>query len=427
MIDKVREEGQYQGSTPLKVAGKMAFPPIRPARRTERIEYAVRDIVVTAEEAARRGKELLFLNIGDPIQYDFFTPRPIVEAACKAMLENLTGYSASAGVDEAIEAIRREARRAGIEPVDIFITTGASEAIDFALTALVNSGDNVLVPYPGYPLYTAILAKLEAEPNPYYLREEAGWQPDPEEIEAKVNERTRAIVLINPNNPTGAVFSREVLLAIAEIARRHRLVILSDEIYDKLVFDGDRHHSIAALAPDVPVVTFNGLSKCYLAPGFRIGWGIVSGPAEVVSDYIEAIHKLARARLSTSHPKQYAIPVALEGDQSHLPAVLEKLRRRRDLTYKMLNEIPGISCVKPRGAFYAFPRIEIPGVSDREFVRELILETGVVVVHGSGFGEVPGTAHFRVVFLPPEEVLERAYTRLAEFAERFFRRRGLTV
>ncbi|OAQ20009.1 aminotransferase class I/II-fold pyridoxal phosphate-dependent enzyme [Thermosulfurimonas dismutans] len=400
------------------------FPSVKPARRTEKIEYAVRDIVLTAQEAARRGRELLFLNIGDPIQYDFETPRPLIEATYRAMCENLTGYSASSGVDEAIEAIRNEARRHGFEPVDIFVTTGASEAIDFALTALVNAGENVLVPYPGYPLYTAILAKLEAQPNPYYLKEEDGWQPDPEEIEAKINENTRAIVLINPNNPTGAVFSREILEAIVEIARRHHLVILSDEIYDKLVFDGQKHYSIAALAPDVPVVTFNGLSKCYLAPGFRIGWGIVSGPKEVVEDYIEAIHKLARARLSTSHPKQYAIPVALDGDHDHLPQVLEKLRRRRDLTYKMLNEIPGISCVRPEGAFYAFPRIEVPGVSDREFVRELILETGVVVVHGSGFGQVPGTAHFRVVFLPPEEVLFKAYTRLAEFAEKFFRKYG---
>jgi len=407
--------------------GKMGeIPLVKPARRTENIEYAVRDIVLTAQEASRRGRELLFLNIGDPIQYDFETPRPLIEATYRAMCENLTGYSASSGVDEAIEAIRKEARRQGVEPVDVFITTGASEAIDFALTALVNTGEKVLVPYPGYPLYTAILAKLEAYPNPYYLKEEDGWQPDPEEIEAKVDKDTRAIVLINPNNPTGAVFSREILEAIAEIARRHHLVILSDEIYDKLVFDGEEHHSIAALAPDVPVVTFNGLSKCYLAPGFRIGWGIVSGPRKALEDYIEAIHKLARARLSTSHPKQYAIPVALNGEPHHLPQVLEKLRRRRDLTYKMLNEIPGISCVQPKGAFYAFPRIEVPGVSDREFVRELILETGVVVVHGSGFGQAPGTAHFRVVFLPPEEVLLKAYTRLAEFAEKFFRKYGFS-
>ncbi len=401
--------------------------PIKPALRTENIEYAVRDIVLVAQEAKKKGKKLLFLNIGDPIQYDFRTPMALVEATYQAMCENLTGYSASEGVDEAIEAIRKEAREKGIEPTDIFITTGASEAIDFALTALVNEGENVLVPFPGYPLYTAILAKLRAEANPYYLDEENAWQPDLADIEAKINERTRAIVLINPNNPTGAVYSEEVLRGIVEIARRHNLVVFSDEIYDKLVFDNKRHISIASLDKELPMVTFNGLSKCYLAPGFRIGWGIVSGPWELVKDYVEAIHKLARARLSTSHPKQYAIPVALNGNQTHIKEALDKLQRRRDLTVEMLNDIPGISCVKPEGAFYAFPRLDIPGVSDREFVRELIAETGVVVVHGSGFGQRPGTAHFRVVFLPPEEVLEEAYTRIRDFMKGFLARKGLKV
>ena len=398
------------------------FRPIKPALRTQNIEYAVRDIVLVAQKAREKGKKLLFLNIGDPIQYDFRTPMPLVEATYQAMCENLTGYSASEGVDEAIEAIRQEARNHGIEPTDIFITTGASEAIDFALTALVNEGENVLVPFPGYPLYTAILAKLGAEANPYYLDEENGWQPDLADIEAKLNERTRAIVIINPNNPTGAVFSEETLRGIVEIAREHNLVIFSDEIYDKLVFDGKKHISIASLDPEIPMVTFNGLSKCYLAPGFRIGWGIVSGPWDLVKDYVEAIHKLARARLSTSHPKQYAIPVALNGNQAHLQEVIQKLQRRRDLTVEMLNDIPGISCVKPEGAFYAFPRIEIPDISDREFVKELIAETGVVVVHGSGFGQKPGTAHFRVVFLPPEEVLEEAYSRIRDFMKKFLER-----
>ncbi|OAG27775.1 aminotransferase class I/II-fold pyridoxal phosphate-dependent enzyme [Thermodesulfatator autotrophicus] len=404
---------------------KRDFEPIKPAKRTENIEYAVRDIVLVANEARKKGKELIFLNIGDPAQFDFRTPAPIIEATYQAMCENLTGYSASEGVDEAICAIRKEARKQGIEPVDIYVTTGASEAIDFALTALVNEGENVLVPYPGYPLYTAILAKLGAEPNPYYLDEENEWQPDLADIESKVNKKTRAIVIINPNNPTGAVYSEETLRGIIDIARRHQLVIFSDEIYDKLVFDGAKHISIASLDPDVPVVTFNGLSKSYLAPGFRIGWGIVSGPWEVVKDFVEAIHKLARARLSTSHPKQYAIPVALNGNQSHLKEVIEKLERRRDLTYEMLNDIPGISCVKPKGAFYAFPRIDIPGVSDKEFVKELIAETGVVVVHGSGFGQKPGTAHFRVVFLPPEDLLEKAYERIKDFMKKFLARRGL--
>ncbi|AEH43928.1 tyrosine/nicotianamine aminotransferase [Thermodesulfatator indicus DSM 15286] len=404
---------------------KRDFEPIKPAKRTENIEYAVRDIVLVANEARKKGKELIFLNIGDPAQFDFRTPEPIIEATYQAMCENLTGYSASEGVDEAICAIRKEARKAGIEPSDIYVTSGASEAIDFALTALVNEGENVLVPYPGYPLYTAILAKLGAEPNPYYLDEENEWQPDLADIEAKINEKTRAIVIINPNNPTGAVYSEETLRGIIDIARRHQLVIFSDEIYDKLVFDGAKHISIASLDLEVPVVTFNGLSKSYLAPGFRIGWGIVSGPWEVVKDFVEAIHKLARARLSASHPKQYAIPVALNGNQGHLKEVIEKLEKRRDLTYEMLNDIPGISCVKPKGAFYAFPRIDIPEVSDREFVKELIAETGVVVVHGSGFGEKPGTAHFRVVFLPPEDLLKKAYTRIKDFMKKFLARRGL--
>ena len=400
--------------------GKMDLSPIKPARRTENIEYAVRDIVLVAQEAAKAGKELLFLNIGDPIQYDFDTPRHLIEATYQAMLERRTGYSASEGVDEAIEAIRQEARTKGFEPADIFITSGASEAIDFALTALVNEGENVLLPFPGYPLYTAIVAKLGAEARPYYLDEEKAWQPDIDDIVRKIDEKTRAIVIINPNNPTGALYPRETLEQIVEIARQHNLVIMSDEIYDKLVFDGREHVSIASLAGELPVVTFNGLSKCYLAPGFRIGWGMVSGEWDLIRDYIEAIHKLARARLSASHPKQYAIPPALQGEQDHIAEVVSRLERRRDLTVEMLNDIPGISCVPPEGAFYAFPRINLD-ISDRDFVCDLIRETGVVVVHGSGFGQRPGTAHFRVVFLPPEEVLEKAYARIREFMKRYLR------
>ncbi|QIJ72864.1 aminotransferase class I/II-fold pyridoxal phosphate-dependent enzyme [Thermosulfuriphilus ammonigenes] len=398
----------------------MDLSPIKPARRTENIEYAVRDIVLVAQEAAKAGKELLFLNIGDPIQYDFDTPRHLIEATYQAMLERRTGYSASEGVDEAIEAIRQEARAKGFEPADIFITSGASEAIDFALTALVNEGENVLLPFPGYPLYTAIVAKLGAEARPYYLDEEKAWQPDIDDIVRKIDEKTRAIVIINPNNPTGALYPRETLEQIVEIAREHNLVIMSDEIYDKLVFDGREHVSIASLARELPVVTFNGLSKCYLAPGFRIGWGMVSGEWDLIRDYIEAIHKLARARLSASHPKQYAIPPALQGEQDHIAEVVSRLERRRDLTVEMLNDIPGISCVPPEGAFYAFPRINLD-ISDRDFVCDLIRETGVVVVHGSGFGQRPGTAHFRVVFLPPEEVLEKAYARIREFMKRYLR------
>lgn len=392
---------------------------ITPARRTRDITYAVRDVVVLADQVARTGKEMLYLNIGDPNKFDFQTPTHIVEATYRAMRENYNGYSPSSGVEEARQAIRDEAGRKGITNIlDIFVTTGASEAIDICLTALVNDGENVLIPSPGYPIYSAILHKLNAEPRFYYLDEENGWQPDLADIAARIDDKTRAIVIINPNNPTGALYPEEILRGIIELAREHNLVIFSDEIYDKLVLDGKEHIATASLDPDAAVLTLGGLSKNYLVPGFRIGWGIISGREEELREYIEAANKLIRARLCANHPGQWAIRPALEGDQSHLVETREKLTHRRDLTVEMLNQVPRITCVKPEGAFYAFPRLHIEE-SDDQFVRELIKETGVVVVPGSGFGQLPGTSHFRVVFLPPEEVLLKAYNKIADFFEIF--------
>lgn len=388
---------------------------IIPAIRTENITYAVRDIVVLANEVAKSGKEMLYLNIGDPNIYDFEPPKHLVEATYKAMLENRNGYSPSSGIKEAVDAIEREANRKGIDNVlDIFVTTGASEAIDICLTALVNEGENVLTPTPGYPLYTAIQSKLQAYENPYYLDEANGWQPDIEDIKSKINEKTKAIVLINPNNPTGSLYSKEILQQIIDLALEHNLVIFADEIYDKLLFDGKKHISIGSMNKDVSCITFGGLSKNYMVPGFRIGWGIVSGRREILKNYIEAINKILRARLSANHPEQYGIKISLEGDQSHLTEAMKKLEKRRDITVEMLNAIPGISCVKPEGAFYAFPRLHMEH-EDNKFVAELIRETGVVVVPGSGFGQVPGTHHFRVVFLPNEQILTKAYNNIAAF------------
>ena len=387
---------------------------IIPSRRTERIAYAIRDIVCVAQRRKQEGGDLIYLNIGDPIQYDFRTPLHMIEATYKAMLKHYTGYSDSEGVPESIEAIKKEARKKGIEPYEVLITTGASEAIDFALSALVNSGENVLVPSPGYPLYNALLARLVGEPRPYILNEENGWQPDIDHMASQIDEKTRAIVLINPNNPTGAVYSEDTLRQVVELAKKHNLVILSDEIYDKLILNGAPHISPASLDKEVPVVTFNGLSKCYLAPGFRVGWAIISGDPEIVADYTEAMKKLARARLCASHPKQFAIPKALNGNQEHIKDTIEKLKRRRDLTVERLNAIPRISCQKPNGAFYAFPKLDIDE-SDKDFVIKLIKETGVVAVHGGGFGELPKTPHMRIVFLPPENILNEAYDRLEKF------------
>ena len=391
---------------------------IKPAVRTDNITYAVRDIVVLANEVAKSGKEMLYLNIGDPNIFDFAPPKHMIDATYQAMLKNYNGYAPSSGVKSAITSIEKEAERKGIKNIhDIFVTTGASEAIDICLTALVNNGENVLTPTPGYPLYTAIASKLQMMENPYYLDESNGWQPDLEDIKSKVNEKTKAIIIINPNNPTGSNGSYETLKQLVDFAVEHNLVIFADEIYDKLLMDGKKHVTIASINKDASVITFGGLSKNYMVPGFRIGWGIVSGQKEILKDYIEAINKILRARICANHPEQYGIPAALDGDQSHITIAMEKLTRRRDLTYEMLNAIPGISCVKPEGAFYAFPKVEVK--NDNHFVAELIKETGVVVVPGTGFGQLPGTSHFRVVFLPQDEVLIKAYKSIAAFYEKY--------
>ncbi|RPI71975.1 MAG: aminotransferase class I/II-fold pyridoxal phosphate-dependent enzyme [Ignavibacteriales bacterium] len=398
----------------------MSLKKIIPARRTDNITYAIRDIVVLANEVAKSGKEMLYLNIGDPNLYDFAPPRHMIDVTYDSMLKNLNGYAPSSGIKPALVSIEKEAERKGIKNIrDIFISSGASEAIDICLTSLVNEGENVLTPTPGYPLYTAIASKLRNHENPYYLDENNGWQPDIDDIKSKINEKTKAIIIINPNNPTGSNCNTDTLKKLIELAKENNLVIFADEIYDKLLFEGEKHISIASLDEDASVVTFGGLSKNYMVPGFRIGWGIISGDKNVLSDFIDAINKLLRARLSANHPEQYAIPAALDGDQSHLVEANKKLTARRDLTVKTFNEIPGISCVKPEGAFYAFPQLHM-NQPDNHFVAELLKETGVVIVPGSGFGQVPGTQHFRVVFLPPEEILEKAYKKIAEFSEKYF-------
>jgi alanine-synthesizing transaminase len=389
--------------------------------RLENVRYAIRDLACVADEVALKGHKILPLNIGDPITFDFATPAHLIEAVYKAMRDGKNGYAPSSGVKEALDAVRNEGMRKGISGIqDVFITAGVSESVDICLTALLNPGEDILTPCPDYPLYSAVLAKLGIELNTYYLNEHDGWQPDLEDIQRKLTPHTRGIVLINPNNPTGSVCSRSMLEQIAELARRHNLVIFADEIYDKLILDNDEHISIAAVAPDVPVITFGGLSKNYLAPGWRLGWGIVSGDPAVVKPYADGIGKLLRARLCANHPEQYAIRAALEGPQDHLIEVRNKLRSRRDLTMKWASTTPRVSCVSPRGAFYAFPRLEIPE-GDDVFVKELLLQKHVLVVHGSGFGERPGTKHFRIVFLPDERTLGQAYKAIGDFIQERYR------
>ena len=388
---------------------------ISAASRLDNVRYAIRDLATIAEEVALQGHKILPLNIGDPITFDFATPPHLIEAVYKAMKDGKNGYASSSGINEALTSIRNEAARKGITNIqDVFVTSGVSETVDICLTALLNPGEDILTPCPDYPLYSAVLAKLGIKLNAYYLNEADGWQPDLADIKSKITPRTRGLVLINPNNPTGSVCSRKMLEQIADLAREHNLVIFSDEIYDKLILDDDEHIAMAAVAPDVPVVTFGGLSKNYLAPGWRIGWGILSGDAAAVKPYQEGINRLLRARLCANHPEQYAIKAALEGPQDHLTDVRRKMRSRRDLTVQWCNSTPRVSCVSPRGAFYAYPSIDIPE-GDDIFVTELVRQKHVLVVHGSGFGQRPNTKHFRIVFLPDEATLTKAYAAIADF------------
>jgi len=386
------------------------------AKRMANVRYAIRDLAVVADEVAREGHKILYLNIGDPCKFDFPTPPHMIEAVHKAMLDGHNSYGESLGIKPAVDAIRHEAEANGFKDIQsIFVGYGSGEVIDSCLTALVNQGDNVLTPSPEYPLYGAVLAKLGAVPNAYDLDESNGWEPDVADIERRINPQTRAILLINPSNPTGAVMSRQTLEKVLELAREHNLVILADEIYDKLIYEpGAKHISIATLAQDVPIITFNGLSKAYLVPGWRIGWAIATGPREALHHYLESVHRLLRARLSAPHPFQHAIKPALEGPQDHIPAMLEKLRRRAHITEDWAKRTPRVSLVKPKGAFYAHPSLDIPE-DDLTFVTDLLKQKHVLVVHGSGFGEKPGTRHMRIVFLPQDDVLHAAYEKISDF------------
>ncbi len=396
---------------------------IIPAKRTEKVTYAIRDVVVEATKLERQGKKILHLNIGDPNVFDFQTPKHMIEAVNKAMLENKNNYANSMGVPEAREAIAREQERLGIKnvtPGDVLVTTGVSEGIELALNALVNPGENILTPIPTYPVYLAVVNKIGSVPNQYMTSEENGWQPDLEDIRKKINKKTKGIVLINPNNPTGSLYGRKTLEEIIDLANEHSLVIFADEIYNKILFDGEKHTPVASLTNDIPVVTFNGLSKNYICPGWRVGWSVFTGPENEIQEYKEAVFKMARARLSAPGPFQYAIKPALEGPQDHIPEMVKKLQERRDLLYKRLNEIEGFSCTKPRGAFYAFPKFDLGVKDDRKFVLDLLYKKHILAVFGTGFG-YPTPDHMRIVFLPPLEILEESFNKLEEYVRKNFR------
>ncbi len=393
---------------------------IRPSIATQNIHYAIREVTVLARALEREGKRVLYLNIGDPNVFDFDLVPEAREATIQAIQNRKNGYAPSEGLPEALGAIERDAhgRQHISNIVGVYTGNGASECIDLAITALANPGENLLLPTPTYPLYQTITARLGIEARYYKLDENNAWQPDIDSICSLIDEKTRGIVVINPNNPTGCIYSEETLLKIIDVAKRHHLLILNDEIYERLIIEpGQKHVSLASLDTEASVITFNGLSKAYLGPGIRIGWGVLSGQHENLKDYYDAILRMTRARLCANHPFQYAIRPCLEGMQSHLPETLEKLRIRRDICLKKISQIPGLSCVSTWGSFYMFVRIA--GVkNDTLWCRKLLMEQGIVVVPGSGFGYHEDNAgHFRIVFLPDENTLAEAFDKIAQFVK----------
>lgn len=394
---------------------------IQPAPHIANVKYAIRNIAVEAARLEAQGKKILYCNVGDPLKFDFQTPPHLIEAVEKAMRDGKNGYAPSLGIPQARAAVAKRLNEEGhtrVTPDDVVLTAGASEAIDLTLTSLLEPGDEVLLPSPGYPLYNAIAARLSAKVLSYQLDESRGWAIDTDELEKLVTKRTRAVVICNPNNPTGALLTKDNLLKVIDFARRHQLALLSDEIYDKLLFD-DAHTPTATLADDVPIITFNGMSKAYLACGWRVGW-LSFGNPKLTQDVAAAVRRLADARLCGPAPVQYAVEPALFGPQDHIPAMMKKLRARRDLMVRAIREIPGVSVVEPKAAFYAMPKLELPGLtSDEDFVIKLVRETGVLLVHGEGFGQKPGTHHVRVVYLPDEATLKDAFARFGDFVKRW--------
>ena len=389
---------------------------IQVASRVHGFSYAIRNIVAEARKVEAAGRTVKYLNIGDPIPFGFRTPPHMVTAVERAMRDGHNGYGPSPGIMEAREAVAHDFTARGLPMTAdrVLLTAGTSEGIEIALNALANPGDEVMVPSPTYPLYTAVTAKIAAR-TVYYRTDPAnGWLPDLDQIRSLITPRTRALVVIDPNNPTGAVYPEAVRRELIAMASRHGFVLLADEVYGDLAYDGPTP-PMARIDTDAPVISFGSLSKAYLAPGWRAGWMAV-GTSPRLSDVLAAVLKLADGRLCATVPMQYAITAALTGDRSHQVSFRQALRERAAVTMSHLNAIPGMSCVAPTGAFYAMPRVELPrGRTDEDYVLTLLRETGVLCVYGSGFGTKPEDGFFRVVFLAPPDELAAIYDTMAAF------------
>ncbi|MEI3595136.1 MAG: aminotransferase class I/II-fold pyridoxal phosphate-dependent enzyme [Anaerobutyricum hallii] len=394
--------------------------------KLDNVLYDVRGPVV--DEATRMeeaGTHVLKLNIGNPAPFGFRTPDEVIYDM-RQQLTDCEGYSNAMGLFSARKAIMQYAQLKHIPNVninDIYTGNGVSELINLCMSALLDNGDEILIPSPDYPLWTACATLAGGKPVHYICDEESEWYPDIDDIRKKINDRTKAIVIINPNNPTGALYPKEVLEQIVQVAREHQLIIFSDEIYDRLVMDGEKHISIASLAPDLFCVTFSGLSKSHMIAGFRVGWMILSGNKAMAKDYIEGLNMLSNMRLCSNVPGQSIVQTALGGHQSVEDYIMPggRIYEQREFIYKALTDIPGISAVKPKAAFYIFPKIDTKKfniVNDEQFVLDLLREKKVLLIHGGGFNwQQPD--HFRVVYLPRIEVLKKATDSMADFLNHY--------
>lgn len=396
---------------------------VKVTERARDIQYAIRDVIAPAKQVAKTGKKIYYLNIGDPVAFDFDTPEHIKQALIKAAKEGDNYYAPSEGIPELKQAISMKEKQVNgidIGPEDIVVTAGISEGIQMTMAALVNEGDEVLLPGPTYPPYMSYTKFFGGKPVTYKTVEENGWQPNIEDLRKKITRKTRVIVVINPNNPCGALYDQAVVKQVLDVAAEHDLPVISDEIYDQIVFDR-KFVSTATLAKDVPVIGLNGFSKAHLMTGWRLGYVYIHDQHDELKEFRECVEKESRIRLCVNTPVQKAGVAALTGPQNHVKDLCVRLKERRDYALKRLCSIEGISCAKPEAAFYVFPKIHGVGSTwktDWDFIMDLLKETGVLFVHGSGFDPVYGQGHVRGVILPPIETLEKAFNEAEHFMEK---------
>ena len=404
---------------------------IQKSAKLANVLYDIRGpIMDAARQMEDEGQKIIKLNLGNLAVFGFDAPEEIQQDMIRN-LPNSAGYSDSKGIFGARKAVMHETQKQGIAGVtldDVYLGNGASELITMATNALLDNGDELLLPMPDYPLWTAATSLSGGKPVHYLCDEANGWMPNLDDIRAKITPRTKGIVVINPNNPTGVMYSDELLKQIILIAREHGLVIMADEVYDKVLYDGIKHTAMASLSTDVLTLTFNSLSKSYRSCGYRAGWMVVTGDKTVAKDYIEGLNMLSNMKLCSNVPGQWAIQTALGGYQSINELVGEggRLRRQRDLAYELITAIPGVTCVKPQAALYMFPKLDpviYPIKDDRQFFLELLRATRVMLVQGTGFNW-PSPDHFRIVFLPHEDDLREAIDRIAKFLESYRKRSG---